>query len=565
MNRLNPIYTEKTECQDCYKCVRGCPVKAIRVIDGSAMVMPEACILCGHCTEVCPVGAKKTRDDLAEVKELIAGGSPVYASLAPSYKTEFAGIEPGRLISALLSLGFAGVSETALGAQEVSANCASLLSSGGAPLYMSTCCPSVIHLIEQYHPHLVRYLTPLRSPLQAHAKILKGLYGEEAKVVFLGPCIAKKNESDAHLDLSLTFKDVRRWFTEAELEWTALNAEASFIPHAAEEGGLYPVDGGMIDGIKRSGAPENVLYMTFSGVEQVVEALSELEEQSFSQPVFIELLACSGGCVNGPGVTRKGMTAKKRHTIYSETQLNSVTRTPGSVSIFGTFSSREIASQKHSNAEIASALLRISKKRKEDELNCGGCGYNTCREFAIALIENKAEPAMCVSYLRKLAQNKASALIKAMPSGVVIVDETLRIIESNSRFIEIIGGDATIVGEADPDLEGAYLERLIPFAALFETAIREGTEVSITDVRYKGKVLRLTLFTIQPHQILGGIMHDITEPEIQREQIIAKAEQVMKKNLTTVQQIAFLLGENAAESEVLLSSIVQSFSTGDKP
>ena len=170
---------------------------------------------------------------------------------------------------------------------------------------------------------------------------------------------------------------------------------------------------------------------------------------------------------------------------------------------------------------------------------------------------------MCVSYLRKLAQNKAAALIKAMPSGVVIVDENLKIIESNSRFIQIIGGDASIVSEADPDLEGAYLERIIDFHELFAKALREGTEASVQDIRQKGRIIRLTLFSIQKHQVLGGILQDITEPVIQREQIIDKANEVMRKNLSTVQQIAFLLGENAADSEVLLSSIVKSFGKND--
>ena len=196
---------------------------------------------------------------------------------------------------------------------------------------------------------------------------------------------------------------------------------------------------------------------------------------------------------------------------------------------------------------------------RSEELNCGGCGYDTCREFAAALIEKKAEPAMCVSYLRKLAQNKAAALISAMPSGVVIVDENLKIIESNRRFVEIIGGDASIISEADPDLEGAYLERIIDFHDLFAKAIKEGTTAKVQDIRQNGKILRLTLFSIQKHHVLGGILQDITEPVIQREQIIDKASEVMRKNLSTVQQIAFLLGENAADSEVLLSSIIKSF------
>jgi len=558
MNRLEPIYTEKTQCQDCYKCVRECPVKAIRVADGSAMVIPEACILCGHCTQICPVNAKKIRDDLAEAKTLLSGDAPVYASLAPSFRTEFAGLPTGKLINALIALGFTGVSETALGAQEVSASCAKLLSDGTKPLLISTCCPSVIHLIEQYHPALVPYLTPIVSPLQAHARMLKTLYGENCKVVFIGPCVAKKNENDAYLDLALTFSDLRRWLTQSDIDFSVLSREASFLPRAATEGTLYPVDGGMVDGIKSYGVPEGTLFMSFSGVQDVRQGLEDIEKEEFDTPVFIEALACSGGCVNGPVVKSKGSTAKKRIAIYDQAD-RTLTTASFTDMISTNFKSREISTATYSGTDIANALLRINKKRKEDELNCGGCGYNTCKDFAQALLDGKAEPAMCVSYLRKLAQNKAAALIKAIPSGVVIVDENLKIIESNNRFIEIIGGDAQIVSEADPDLEGAYLERIVPFHHYFSKALVEGSEASVQDIRHNGKIIRLTVFSIQVGHVLGGILQDITEPVIQREQIIDKAAEVMKKNLSTVQKIAFLLGENAAESEVLLNSIIESF------
>lgn len=555
-----PIYTEKTECQDCYKCVRECPVKAIRVVDGSAQVMPEACILCGRCTEVCPVGAKKIRDDLNAAVLLLKQKDRVYVSLAPTFRTEFSGLDSAKLIAAIKSLGFAGVSETALGAQEVSASCAQLLREGENPLWISSACPSVIHLIEQYYPQLVPNITPVLSPLQAHARMLRKVYSNDIGVVFIGPCVAKKNEAlEECVDVALTFTDLRRWFNISNIDLTALDLNQSFSLGAAEEGGLYPIDGGMIDGVKYYNPPKNTLFMTFSGVQEVMDAFDELDVKSFDCPVFIETLACMGGCVNGPGVSKRGSTVQKRFKIRSLTPEAPASREPQELDIQTDFHDREIIQKVYTKAEIATALLKIGKKRKEEELNCGGCGYDTCREFAAALIEEKAEPAMCVSYLRKLAQNKAAALIKAMPSGVVIVDENLKIIESNQRFIELVGGDASIVSEADPDLEGAYLERIISFHELFAKALKEGTEVQIQDIRQNGKIIRLTLFSIQKHHVLGGILQDITEPVIQREQIIEKASEVMRKNLSTVQQIAFLLGENAADSEVLLSSIVKSF------
>lgn len=560
MNKTQPIYTEKTQCQDCYKCVRACPVKAIEVVNGSAAVMPDACILCGRCTQVCPVGAKIIRDDLSAAMELLKQGKPVYASLAPSFRTEFGGLAEGKLISAIMALGFAGVSETALGAQEVSAACADLMDTNDQKIWISSACPSAIHLIEQYHPGLVKYITPLCSPLQAHSILLRREFGTDIGIVFFGPCVAKKNESKGYFDYALTFADLRRWFTKSEINWNSLQENAAFVPYQAGLGGLYPIDGGMLEGVKHYCQSKAIHYMSFSGVETMIEAFSELEKTATKKTIFLEVLACDGGCVNGPVVAHKGETVKKR-SIVSE-RIPEIEDQEASLSdtISKVFGSREIQKHAHSPADIAAALLRISKKRLEDELNCGGCGYDTCRDFAAALLENKAEPAMCVSYLRKLAQNKASTLIKTMPSGVVIVDENLKIIESNQRFIQIIGGDAGIVSEADPDLEGAYLERLVPFHHYFSKALAEGTESFVTDLRYNGKIVRMTVFSIQAHQVVGGILQDITEPVIQREQIIEKAAEVMKKNLTTVQQIAFLLGENAADSEVLLNSIIESFS-----
>lgn len=558
-----PIYTEKTQCQDCYKCVRECPVKAIRVVDGSAQVMPEACILCGNCTEVCPVNAKKIRDDLILAMDLVKKKQAVYVSLAPTFRTEFNGMNEAKLIGAILSLGFVGVSETALGAQVVSSACAQMLRERENPLLISSACPSVVHLIEQYYPNLVPYITPVASPLQAHSTMLRELYGDDIGIVFIGPCIAKKNESTDSFDVALTFTDLRRWFNLKSINWDEIPVNRHFVPEAAQEGGLYPIDGGMIEGIKYYNAPSDTLFMSFSGVREIMEAFDEIDIKGFNHPVFVETLACVGGCVNGPGVSKRGSIAQKRYKVQTLTPLPQEARAEKSIKIAKEFHEREIRKGEHNKKEIAAALLRIGKKRAEEELNCGGCGYDTCKEFACALIEEKAEPAMCVSYLRKLAQNKAAALIKAMPSGVVIVDENLRIIESNDRFISIIGGDASIISEADPDLEGAYLERLIDFHDLFADALREGTEVKIQDIRKGGKIIRLTLFSIQKHMVLGGILQDITEPVIQREQIIDKANEVMRKNLTTVQQIAFLLGENAADSEVLLSSIVQSFGNKD--
>ncbi len=559
MNAENPIYTEKTECQDCYKCVRNCPVKAILVRDGSAAVIAEDCLYCGKCTLVCPVGAKKVRDDIDQARALIASGKPVYASVAPSFRSEFADIPEGQLLACIEQLGFAGVSETALGAQEVSAACARILSEGEKKVYISTACPSVVRLVERYYPDQIGNLTDLMSPVQAHGRILRDTFGEDIGVVFFSPCIAKKTETGETIDVSLTFKELRRWLNSESI--VVSNDTAAFVPEKAEEGGWYPIDGGMIDGIRQNRQFPDVQFLCVSGVKDIMESIEDIGKIHLDAPVFIEALACEGGCVNGPQVSKRGATVVKRSQILKSTPLPTEEEARNSIrKIEKQFYPEPQAKKPFTSDQIAQALLRIGKVRHVDELNCGGCGYNSCQDFAVAMLEDRAEPAMCVSHLRKLAQNKANALLKTMPSGVVIVDRDLKILECNPRFVDIVGGDASIVYEVNPELAGVYLERLIPFHEVFKQVLQDGNESMVMDIEHNKKVIRLTVFTVEPHHTVGGVLQDVTEPVIQSEKIIQNAREVMKKNLTTVQQIAFLLGENAADSEVLLNSIVQSFS-----
>jgi hypothetical protein len=216
--------------------------------------------------------------------------------------------------------------------------------------------------------------------------------------------------------------------------------------------------------------------------------------------------------------------------------------------------------KKHGPTEITEALRRVGKLSAADEINCSGCGYDSCRQFAEALLENRAEPSMCVSYMRNLAMNKANALIRSMPAGVALVDERLSIIECNRRFAEIIGNETLEIYDISPGMSGASLKKIAPeLSAHFARGL--GTEkIDLRkDVRVRDRLLRLTIFTVENEHIVGGFLQDITEPAVQREQIIQKAHEVIHKNVTTVQQIAFLLGENAAETEIMLNSLAASF------
>jgi iron only hydrogenase large subunit-like protein len=526
--------------------------------------MTELCIACGHCVNICPAGAKKYRDDLQRAKRLVASGKKVIASIAPSFVSELGDIPTESLIAAIKKLGFMGVSETALGAEEVSAGTARLLEASNGGVYISSACPTVVELISKYYSASTENITPLMSPVIAHCRLLRKIYGDDIGIVFISPCIAKKTEADKNreiLDIAIVFDDLRRWLADEKIDIGKITPgeDDVFIPYPAKEGALYPLEGGMVEGIKAFNAPDDVHYITFSGMESIKTALSGMNESVGNEKVFIEALACEGGCINGPKVAKPGATIGKRLAveIYAEKSENEPK--PRLEDISAGFAEKPVQDFVFSEANINKALRSIGKYSPADEQNCGGCGYDSCRAFAMSLLTSRSEQSMCVSYMRKLAMNKANALIRAMPSGVVIVDENLKIIECNKKFAEIIGGDVLAVYQSMPGLEGAILKKIVPFWQFFSNTMETSEEIIQKPVKVQDKIITLSVFPIEKNRIVGGIIRDVTEPEVQKEQIIQKAKEVIHKNIYTVQQIAYLLGENAAESEVILNSIIESF------
>jgi len=561
MAQLHSIYTEKRECQDCHKCIRECPVKAIRVQEGYARIVPELCILCGNCILACPSSAKQVRDDLPRAKELLASGRSVIASVAPSFVAQFPGVRSRQLVRALKQLGFFAVSETALGAQQVSANVLSLMRSEPRRIWISSACPAVVDFIGKYHPECEDAISPLLSPLLTHCRMLRMHYGNDIAVVFIGPCIAKKKEAEQHpelLDAVLTFEDLERWLKEENIQLASV-VEApgdGFAPENAREGALYPIEGGVIPGVTATGDINRSQVMSFSGIANVEQALKGLTEWKPEHSIFLELTACAGSCVNGPKSARNLSVARRRYEIVQFAQPPAETPRRAELNIVQHYAPSPVQQEEYTETQIRDALRTVGKYSEEDELNCGGCGYDSCREFARALIARNAERMMCATYTRKLAQKKANALLKKMPSAVVIVDEELKIIECNANFVRLFSDDI----EEAKDLEGIALDSVIPFSHLFRRVLDAGDDIVSHDIRYQRSILNSSIFTIEPHSVLCGIFQDITEPIFQKEQIITRAREVIQKNLKTVQQIAYLLGENAADSEIILNSIVRSFS-----
>jgi iron only hydrogenase large subunit-like protein len=531
------------------------------VQDGYARVVPEMCVLCGNCIVACPSNAKQVRNDLPKVKELLASGRKVVASLAPSFVAQFPGVRAGQLIRALKKLGFFAVSETALGAQNVSAGVLKLMQQEPGHVWVSSACPVVVDFVAKYHPECQSNVSALLSPLLTHCKMLRAHYGDEIATVFIGPCIAKKKEAEEHpelLDVVLTFEDLENWLDEENVDLPMLvdTADDRFAMEEAREGALFPIEGGMTPGITRDGMVNSSQVMSFSGIANVEQALKGITEWKPEHNIFLELTACAGSCVNGPKAARNLSIAKRRYEVLKYARPAGNTPRTASLAQTSPYAAVPVSRGDYSDTQITEALRSVGKYSAEDELNCGGCGYESCRDFAHALIARNAERMMCATYTRKLAQKKANALLRKMPSAVVIVDDQLKIIECNANFLRLFAEDV----EHEKELEGAALDAIIPFANLFQRVLESGEDVVSHDIRYQRSILNTSIFSIEPHLVLCGIFQDITEPIFQKEQIIGRARDVIQKNLKTVQQIAYLLGENAADSEIILNSIVRSFS-----
>ncbi|HSV27742.1 MAG TPA: [Fe-Fe] hydrogenase large subunit C-terminal domain-containing protein [Sedimentisphaerales bacterium] len=564
MEQQHSIYTAATQCQDCYKCVRACLVKAIRIEKNHASILPELCVLCGHCVEVCPAQAKRVRDDIGRVRLLLANPGPVVASIAPSWVCEFPGVSAASLIAAIKQLGFHGVSETSLGAQAVSAEISQMLRQAPNGLFISSACPVTVEWIRKYQPRLIPCITRTLSPLLAHCKLLQQALGPATKVVFFGPCIAKKLESDNRNDLlalALTFQDLRRLLEQAKItleESPSGHHEAPWLIEPGGSGRFYPAEGGMLRTLH---GVENAELLCVSGIRNIQADIEGIEDIAQARPVFLEALSCSGGCINGPAMTCKvGGGLVRKLKIFSQPAESKTTEALAGLDLNETYRRDYLTSPTFDEHRIAAALHQVDKHSSSDELNCGGCGYDTCREFAQAMLLNKAEPEMCVSFMRKQAQKKANALLRSIPSGVVIVDKALKIVECNRSFAEMFDDDTQATYEGLGGLEDVPLSRVVPFADLFQLTLQSGKDICRENYLVGQRVLNLTIFSIQPGEIAGAVIQDVTEVQWRRQQIARNAREVLRRNLTIVQEIAHKLGEHMADNEILLNSIAYSYS-----
>lgn len=399
------VRTVPEKCRVCYTCVRECPAKAIRIQDGQAEVVTDRCIGCGNCVKVCTRGAKEARVNTGEVRELLESGKRVAAMIAPSFPAEFPEISPGKLVGMLNSLGFHPVTEVAFGADIVAHEYRRLLRSNPERQYIAANCPAVVTYVEKYMPQLIPYLAPIVSPMTAEARIVRHFYGEDTAVVFIGPCIAKKDEAPEEVDQALTFIELRRLFAEKGVT-PRDSEEAAFNPPTPGLGAIFPISGGMLQAADMKEDLVSGDIVTAEGRAGFLEALKEFENDDMD-PRLLELLCCDG-CIMGPGMSSRAPIFRRRAKIsnYVRNRLNEINFNNWNVAVDRSrridlgrsYSGKDTRLASPGEEDVQDILLRMGKSTPEDELNCGACGYDTCREHAVAILKGLAESEMCLPY-----------------------------------------------------------------------------------------------------------------------------------------------------------------------
>ena len=555
---MSCLTLKKSNCKNCYKCIRHCPVKSIRFSGNQAHIVGNECILCGQCFVVCPQNAKQIVDDTEKVKVLIQSGDPVYVSLAPSFIANYTGVGINGMRAALKKLGFADAEETALGASVVKTEYEKMLAAGDRDIVISSCCHSINLLIQKYFPAELPLLADVLSPMQAHCASLKKRH-PEAKTVFIGPCVAKKDEAEHYagiVDAVLTYEELTKW-----LEAEHITPEPDMDETEESRARFFPTTGGILKTMAQN-AP-GYTYVAIDGVENCMAALRDIESGKVHK-CFIEMSACIGSCVGGPVMEKYHRAPIADYTAvahYTGKKDFNVTQ-PDSEEIRKIFEPIELRNGTPSDAEIAEILKKMGKNRPEDELNCGSCGYNTCREKAIAIYHGKAEISMCLPYLKDKAESFSDCIVNNTPNGLIVVNDSLEVQQINAAARKIMNI------RYSSDVLGDQLVRILdpaPFLKVLESK-RSLRDYRVYLAEYKKYVEQTIVYDMNYHMLVC-IMRDVTDEENEREkkesisrQTVEIADKVVDKQMRIVQEIASLLGETAAETKIALTKLKESIS-----
>ena len=552
----NCLTFKKSNCKNCYKCIRHCPVKAIRFSGNQAHIIGNECILCGQCFVVCPQNAKEITSELEKVKVLLQTGEPVVVSLAPSFIANYHGVGIHAMREALKKLGFYDVEETAIGATIVKKEYERMLREDERDIIISSCCHSINLLIQKHFPKALEYLADIVSPMQAHCiDIKKRIPG--AKTVFIGPCVAKKDEAehyDGIVDAVLTYEELTEWLKQEKI---VLQTEMDSDENSRAR--FFPTTGGILKTME----PEisGYTYLALDGVENCMNALRDIEAGKIHK-CFIEMSACVGSCISGP-------VMEKYHSSHVHDYLaisayagkkDFDVEQPKDVVLKKHFEFIEQRAQMPTEAEIMQILRQMGKYKPSQELNCGTCGYNTCRDKAIAIYQGKAEPSMCLPFLKDKAESFSDAIVNSSPNGLIVLNEQMEVQQINEAAKKIMNI------RYDSDIVGDQVVRILD-PTMFLKVLNSGRDIHdqrIYLAEYKRFVEQTVVYDRDTH-LLIGILRDVTNEESDRvkkenisRQTIEVADKVVDKQMRIVQEIASLLGETAAETKIALAKLKES-------
>ncbi len=552
----NCLTLKKSNCKNCYKCIRHCPVKSIRFSGNQAHIIGNECILCGQCFVVCPQNAKQIVDETEKVKVLLQSGEPVIVSIAPSFIANYDGVGINSMKKALKKLGFYDCEETALGATMVKTEYERMLHEDERDIIISSCCHSVNLLIQKHFPRELEYLADVVSPMQAHCMDIKRR-NPDAKTVFIGPCVAKKDEAehyDGIVDAVLTFEELTAWLNEEHIE-----LEQELDKDEKSRARFFPTTGGILKTMAQN--EPGYTYMAIDGVENCISALKNIESGRIHH-CFIEMSACAGSCVGGPVMEKYHRSPIKDYMAVAEYAgaYDFDVEQPGALRMRKSF---EIIEQKlvpPTDAEIQAILRQMGKFKPSQELNCGSCGYNTCREKAIAIYQGKADISMCLPFLKDRAESFSDSIVGNSPNGIVVLNENFEVQQINpaARKIMNIRYASDVLGEQvirilDPGV----------FMQVRDTG-RGIRNQRVYLAEYK-KYVEQTITYDRDYHIILCIMRDVTDEQAEREkkeaithQTVEIADKVVDKQMRIVQEIASLLGETAAETKIALAKLKES-------
>ena len=562
------VFTNKARCRDCYRCLRVCPVKAIRMHDGQAFVVEDRCISCGTCIRECPQKAKTFRNDVSVAARLLEdGGGPVAASIAPSFAGFFNEWQRRRLPSALRKLGFSHVAETAVGAYRVARRTEEIVAASPERSHICTDCPAAVRYVERYRPELVDALTPVPSPMVAHASLIKSRLGRQARVVFIGPCVAKKAEAERAqfaglVDCVLTFTELAEWF---EARGIALSGceESDFDERPCGDARYFPLVGGEArTGTHRADSLDRKRIAT-SGFEEFREALDGLAEGKTA--VVIEPLFCPVGCINGPAMACEAGVYQRRERV-----LAYAAEAPGSTDaavadavtearhVTATFTADPLSDEAAvSEDDIRRVLEMTGKGQPEDQLNCGACGYPTCRSKAVAVVRGMAEPEMCLPYMKRQAERRTDRIIETSPNGIVILDEQLNILSMNPAFRRYFMSSEAVCGKRI-----SYLMDPEPFERLAAGGERM-IEKTVRHERYH-MVCHEILYALPEERQYVGIFINITRSldnerklDDLRAMTVMQSQELLAHQIAMAQKIAQFLGESTAQGQQLVENLMR--------